>query len=95
MEFLYVSNSSIKKFHADPHPGNFLVDDQANLIAIDFGCMKQIPDSFYKPYFEVSTPSALANVDYFKEKLVELEILKPTDSSKEIEFFLPQCFMNC
>jgi len=77
----------LKKFHADPHPGNFLVDDQANLIAIDFGCMKQIPDSFYKPYFEVSTPSALANVDYFKEKLVELEILKPTDSSKEIEFF--------
>ncbi|MFY8097239.1 MAG: ABC1 kinase family protein, partial [Flavobacterium sp.] len=77
----------LKKFHADPHPGNFLVDDQANLIAIDFGCMKQIPDSFYKPYFEVSTPSALANADYFKEKLVELEILKPTDSPKEIEFF--------
>ncbi|MCL9809371.1 ABC1 kinase family protein [Flavobacterium luminosum] len=77
----------LKKFHADPHPGNFLVDDEANLIAIDFGCMKQIPDSFYKPYFEVSTPSALADMDYFKKKLFELEILKSTDSPKEIEFF--------
>lgn len=77
----------LKKFHADPHPGNFLVDDEANLIAIDFGCMKQIPDSFYKPYFEVSTPSALADMDYFKKKLFELEILKSTDTPKEIEFF--------
>lgn len=77
----------LKKFHADPHPGNFLVDDEANLIAIDFGCMKQIPDSFYKPYFEVSTPSALANMEYFKQKLVELEILKESDSPKEIAFF--------
>ncbi|GAA4758753.1 MULTISPECIES: ABC1 kinase family protein [Flavobacterium] len=77
----------LKKFHADPHPGNFLIDDEANLIAIDFGCMKQIPDSFYKPYFEVSTPSALADMDYFKKKLFELEILKSTDNPKEIEFF--------
>lgn len=77
----------LKKFHADPHPGNFLVDDEANLIAIDFGCMKQIPDSFYKPYFEVSTPSTLANMEYFKQKLVELEILKESDSPKEIAFF--------
>ena len=36
----------LKKFHADPHPGNFLVDQEANLIVIDFGCMKAIPESF-------------------------------------------------
>lgn len=77
----------LKKFHADPHPGNFLVDEEANLIAIDFGCMKQIPDSFYKPYFEVSSPEVLNNPDLFAKKLYELEILKPTDSPKEIAFF--------
>lgn len=77
----------LKKFHADPHPGNFLVDEEANLIAIDFGCMKQIPEEFYKPYFEVSTPSALADSDYFKKKLFELEILKATDTPEEMEFF--------
>ena len=77
----------LKKFHADPHPGNFLVDENANLIAIDFGCMKEIPESFYKPYFEVATPEALADKAYFEGKLYELEILKETDSVKEKEFF--------
>jgi len=77
----------LKKFHADPHPGNFLVDEEANLIAIDFGCMKQIPQSFYKPYFEVSSPEVLNNPDLFTKKLYELEILKPTDSPTEIKFF--------
>lgn len=77
----------LKKFHADPHPGNFLVDQEANLIAIDFGCMKAIPESFYTPYFEVSTPSALQDETYFKAKLAELEILKSTDTQKEIDFF--------
>ena len=77
----------LKKFHADPHPGNFLVDDDANLIAIDFGCMKHIPESFYNPYFEVSTPHSLSNSEYFKGKLLELEILKPHDSPKEEAFF--------
>lgn len=77
----------LKKFHADPHPGNFLVDDNCNLIAIDFGCMKAIPNDFYVPYFEVSTPNSLNNMEYFTSKLFELEILKPTDSPKELEFF--------
>ncbi|WP_396166362.1 ABC1 kinase family protein [Flavobacterium sp.] len=77
----------LKKFHADPHPGNFLVDTNDNLIAIDFGCMKEIPNDFYVPYFEVSTPESLKDMDYFTKKLFELEILKTTDSPKELAFF--------
>lgn len=77
----------LKKFHADPHPGNFLVDKKDNLIAIDFGCMKEIPNDFYVPYFEVSTPESLKDMDYFTKKLFELEILKTTDKPKELEFF--------
>jgi hypothetical protein len=49
--------------------------------------MKQIPEAFYKPYFEVSTPKALSDSSYFKDKLYELEILKPTDTPSEIDFF--------
>jgi len=77
----------LKKFHADPHPGNFLVDKNDNLIAIDFGCMKEIPNDFYVPYFEVSTPDSLKDMNYFTKKLFELEILKITDSPKELAFF--------
>jgi predicted unusual protein kinase regulating ubiquinone biosynthesis (AarF/ABC1/UbiB family) len=77
----------LKKFHADPHPGNFLVDVDSNLIAIDFGCMKEIPNEFYIPYFEISSPEILNNPDKFNEKLYELEILKPNDNPAEIKFF--------
>ena len=77
----------LKKFHADPHPGNFLVDSDSNLIAIDFGCMKQIPESFYKPYFEISSPAVLNNPALFNDKLYELEILKTNDKPNEIIFF--------
>ena len=30
----------LKKVHADPHPGNFLVSEEDDLIALDFGCIK-------------------------------------------------------
>ncbi len=86
-DFYMFQIHSLKKFHADPHPGNFLVDKEGNLIAIDFGCMKEIPNDFYVPYFEVSTPESLSNLEYFKSKLYELEILKTTDTKEEIEFF--------
>lgn len=31
-------------FHADPHPGNLLIDKEGNLILLDFGMVKKIPN---------------------------------------------------
>lgn len=77
----------LKQIHADPHPGNFLVDEEAHLIAIDFGCIKVVPDSFYIPYFELAKPENINNPTIFSEKMHALEILKETDSPEEVEFF--------
>lgn len=77
----------LKYFHADPHPGNFLVDNEGNLIAIDFGCMKKIPDSFYIPYFELIAKGTLDNETLFRQKLTELEVLKVNDSPADADFF--------
>ena len=77
----------LRKVHADPHPGNFLVSDTGNLIAIDFGCIKAVPDEFYFPYFELAKKNVIENDDSFTEKMYELEILTTTDSIKEITFF--------
>ncbi|GMN11670.1 AarF/UbiB family protein [Croceitalea sp. MTPC9] len=77
----------LRKVHADPHPGNFLVSSRNTLIAIDFGCIKEIPDEFYIPYFELAKKENINNDEVFMEKLYELEILTPTDSQKELEFF--------
>lgn len=77
----------LRKVHADPHPGNFLVSKEAQLIAIDFGCMKEIPEDFYVPYFELSFRENLDNKEMFDRKLKELEIIRADDSEEEKEFF--------
>lgn len=77
----------LRKVHADPHPGNFLVDDQNQLIALDFGCMKQIPEDFYTPYFELINKNVITDEKLFNEKLFELEILRKDDTPAEIEYF--------
>lgn len=77
----------LRKVHADPHPGNFLVSFENRLIALDFGCMKEIPNEFYKPYFELIRKEVIDNTEIFKAKLTELEILRKDDSSQEEAFF--------
>ncbi|GGW42702.1 ABC1 kinase family protein [Arenibacter certesii] len=77
----------LRKVHADPHPGNFLVSKENKLIALDFGCMKTIPSDFYVPYFELAQPENINNHSFFISKLYELEILREDDSKEEIEFF--------
>ena len=77
----------LRKVHADPHPGNFLVNDENQLIALDFGCMKQIPEEFYTPYFELINKNVITDEALFNKKLFELEILRPDDSPSEVEYF--------
>ena len=86
-DFYMFQIHELRKVHADPHPGNFLVSKDQELIALDFGCMKQIPDEFYLPYFDLARRENLNNEKYFREKMYELEILRPEDSKEEIEFF--------
>lgn len=77
----------LRKVHADPHPGNFLINDQTELVVIDFGCIKEIPESFYKPYFELADFEATNSKAFFETKLEELEILKPEDTTEERTYF--------
>lgn len=86
-DFYMYQIHKLKKVHADPHPGNFLVSEIGDLIALDFGCMKTIPDEFYIPYFELAKPENITNKDYFVGKLYELEILREDDSKEELDFF--------
>jgi predicted unusual protein kinase regulating ubiquinone biosynthesis (AarF/ABC1/UbiB family) len=78
----------LKWIHADPHPGNFLVDAQQNLIAIDFGCIKAIPEEFYKPYFELSAPETLGNNKRIAECLEQLELFHPSDSADDRDYLV-------
>jgi predicted unusual protein kinase regulating ubiquinone biosynthesis (AarF/ABC1/UbiB family) len=73
----------LKKMHADPHPGNFLVNDKNELIVLDFGCMKVIPDSFYQPFFDLTKQENRENPIRLDELLWELEIFNKTDNEEQ------------
>lgn len=77
----------LKKVHADPHPGNFLVSKNHELMVIDFGCMKSIPESFYIPYFELSEKNNIQIPEFFESRLYALEILRKEDTEEEYKFF--------
>lgn len=76
----------LKKVHADPHPGNFLVNAQQELVALDFGCMKAIPEDFHRPYIALLTPGSLDNEAYFCSLLQDLGVYLPGDTDKEKKF---------
>lgn len=86
-DFYMFQIHELRKVHADPHPGNFLVSKDKHLIALDFGCMKIIPEDFYAPYFELAQPKNISNKAFFIEKLYQLEILREDDSKEEAVFF--------
>ena len=86
-DFYMFQIHTLKKVHADPHPGNFLVSPENELIVIDFGCMKTIPMDFYTPYFELAKPECINDPVLFEQKLYELEILREDDSEEELAFF--------
>ena len=78
----------LKKVHADPHPGNFMVSDKNELIAIDFGCMKEIPEVFYAPYFELTKSEVINDPKKFEKQLISLEILKESDKAEDRAFLI-------
>ena len=86
-DFYMFQIHKLRKVHADPHPGNFLVSENGTLIAIDFGCMKSIPEDFYIPYFELAVRENLDNKEFLDAKLLELEIIRLDDSEDEKQFF--------
>ncbi|GHA39734.1 ABC transporter [Salinimicrobium marinum] len=86
-DFYMYQMHELKAVHADPHPGNFLISDKKELIAIDFGCIKRLPEEFYEPYFELTKKENFEDPAFFRNKLLELDILKEGDSEKEVDFF--------
>ncbi|MEM6814624.1 MAG: AarF/ABC1/UbiB kinase family protein [Bacteroidota bacterium] len=74
----------LKMMHADPHPGNFIIDQNNNLGVIDFGCIKYIPEDFYASYFELVNHEVLKDEKRVHELFKQLEIIRPTDPEKDI-----------
>lgn len=69
-------------FHADPHPGNFLIDAHGNVTVIDFGCVKVLTSEFYNSYSRLLSSEWVNNDEKLLQVLKELTLIFDTDSEK-------------
>lgn len=54
-------------FHADPHPGNFLVTEDRKLVMVDFGCCKIFDEKVRKGFNGLAQAIISQNVDEMKK----------------------------
>jgi serine/threonine protein kinase len=80
---------TLRQVHADPHPGNFLMQPDGRVGVIDFGCIKEIPETFYHPYFSLINPESVREESSSIRLFESLEFLHESDGPAERSFFLP------
>jgi predicted unusual protein kinase regulating ubiquinone biosynthesis (AarF/ABC1/UbiB family) len=86
-DFYQFQVHQLKKVHADPHPGNFLMRDDGTVGVFDFGCIKEIPEDFYTNYFLLVNKEILKDEVRRREIYTNLEMIHPSDTEKEVVFF--------
>lgn len=77
-------------FHADPHPGNFLVKE-GELWVLDFGCTKKISREFYRKQFRFLDPQLARNPSLLREALRDLDVILPSDGPDQIAMITSLC----
>lgn len=81
-DFYHYQVHELLIFHADPHPGNFLIRDN-QLGVLDFGCVKQLDRDFHDLYFRLLDPTLDLKSNEFDELLRALDLILPSDSSEQ------------
>lgn len=82
-DFYQFQIHELKQFHADPHPGNFLVDENNEVVVLDFGCTKELDPDFHRDYFRFLDLEVLNDPVQFEAGLRQLQVLSDADSPRE------------
>ncbi len=69
--------------HADPHPGNFLIQEDGTVGVLDFGCVKVIPKEFYDHYFHLLNKDVTDSEEKTIAVFLALDLLMETDSPEQ------------
>jgi predicted unusual protein kinase regulating ubiquinone biosynthesis (AarF/ABC1/UbiB family) len=86
-DFYNFQQHELRAVHADPHPGNFLITPDEKLGVIDFGCIKEIPDDFYKPFFSLISDDVTTDKTRTIEAFRELDMIHDKDSDAQVDFY--------
>jgi predicted unusual protein kinase regulating ubiquinone biosynthesis (AarF/ABC1/UbiB family) len=79
-DFYHHQIHELRVFHADPHPGNFLIRD-GDLWVLDFGCTKALKPEFYHLQFQFLDPALLDDAGRLERALESLNVILPDDDA--------------
>ena len=79
-------------FHADPHPGNFLVKN-GELWVLDFGCTKKISEEFYRKQFRFLDPRLERDPALLQQALRDLDVILSEDGPEETSMITSLCMV--
>ena len=84
-DFFHEQIRQSDEIHADTHPGNFLLTENGKLGIIDFGCVKNFPDEFFRDYLLLLPTHLERNLDKIKTLYNRLGVLKGDPEIDKIE----------
>jgi predicted unusual protein kinase regulating ubiquinone biosynthesis (AarF/ABC1/UbiB family) len=81
-DFYQFQFNTLHQLHADPHPGNFLMqaDNGGTLGVLDFGCVKDVPQDVYQLFTALLAPETIADETRLAALLTQAGVLRPTDA---------------
>ncbi|RYY32800.1 MAG: AarF/ABC1/UbiB kinase family protein [Sphingobacteriaceae bacterium] len=86
-DFYNFQQHELRAVHADPHPGNFMITPEGKLGIIDFGCIKEMPEDFYTPFFSLTSTDLLSNKEETIKAFRLLDMIHLNDTPQQVEFY--------
>jgi predicted unusual protein kinase regulating ubiquinone biosynthesis (AarF/ABC1/UbiB family) len=80
LELFLFQVHQIRAIHADPHPGNYLIDPKGNIGLVDFGCVKKYTSDFSELTRCFLKRAWLKGETQF-QRMMQLTWARPVDSS--------------
>lgn len=87
LDFMHFQLHNLKRFHADLHPGNFMVLEDGRLGVLDFGCVKELPVEFYTNYFSMINAALNKNEERLRGCMYKLDFLREGDDEHTDKLF--------
>lgn len=87
-DFYNCQINNLRAVHADPHPGNFLLNENGDLGVLDFGCVKEFDQEFYDSFFVLLLKETTESERTLEDRLKKLDMIFDDDSESERAFFM-------
>ncbi|MFD2286808.1 phosphotransferase [Pedobacter petrophilus] len=86
-DFYNFQQHELRAVHADPHPGNFMITPNEDLGVIDFGCIKELPNDFYYPFFSLISTDVINDRAKTIDAFRKLDMIHNDDTDDQVEFY--------